>query len=87
MKISYNWLLEQIELSKSPDEISEMLTGTGLEVEGVETYESIKGGLKGIVVGEVLTCVKHPNADKLSVTTVNTGGEIKVKFAGKLAKG
>jgi phenylalanyl-tRNA synthetase beta chain len=80
MKISYNWLLEQIELSKSPDEISEMLTGTGLEVEGVETYESIKGGLKGIVVGEVLTCVKHPNADKLSVTTVNTGGETPVQI-------
>jgi phenylalanyl-tRNA synthetase beta chain len=74
MKISYNWLLEQIELTKTPEEISEMLTGTGLEVEGISTYESLKGGLDGIVVGEVKTCVKHPNADKLSVTTVNLGG-------------
>src|SRR6478609_4673969 len=80
MKISYNWLLEQIEIKNSPEEISEMLTGTGLEVEGIEKYESLKGGLAGIVVGEVKTCVKHPNADKLSVTTVNIGGETDVQI-------
>jgi phenylalanyl-tRNA synthetase beta chain len=80
MKISYNWLLELIDIQKSPEEISAMLTGTGLEVEGIEKYESLKGGLEGIVVGEVLTCVKHPNADKLSVTTVNIGGEAPVQI-------
>lgn len=75
MKISYNWLLELIDIQKSPEEISAMLTGTGLEVEGIEKFESLKGGLEGIVVGEVLSCAKHPNADKLSITTVNVGGE------------
>ncbi|MES2778891.1 MAG: phenylalanine--tRNA ligase subunit beta [Bacteroidota bacterium] len=75
MKISYNWLLELIDIHKTPEEISAMLTGTGLEVEGIEKYESLKGGLEGIMVGEVLTCAKHPNADKLSITTVNVGGE------------
>jgi phenylalanyl-tRNA synthetase beta chain len=80
MKISYNWLLEQIDIQKTPEEISAMLTGTGLEVEGVEKYESIKGGLEGIVVGEVKTCAKHPNADKLSVTTVNLSGETDVQI-------
>lgn len=75
MKISYNWLLELIDIQKSPEEISAMLTGTGLEVEGIEKFESLKGGLEGIVVGEVLTCTKHPNADKLSITTVNVDGE------------
>jgi phenylalanyl-tRNA synthetase beta chain len=75
MKISYNWLLELIDIQKSPEEISAMLTGTGLEVEGIEKFESLKGGLEGIVVGEVLTCAKHPNADKLSITSVNVGGE------------
>jgi phenylalanyl-tRNA synthetase beta chain len=80
MKISYNWLLEQIDIQKTPEEISAMLTGTGLEVEGVEKYESIKGGLEGIVVGEVKTCAKHPNADKLSITTVNLGGETDVQI-------
>ena len=75
MKISYNWLLELIDLKKSPREISELLTGCGLEVEAIEEYQSIKGGLEGIVIGEVKTKIKHPNADKLSVTTVNVGGE------------
>ena len=75
MKISYNWLRELIHLPHTPEEISAMLTGTGLEVESVEPYESLRGGLEGIVVGEVVTCTKHPNADKLSLTTVNTGGE------------
>src|SRR5690606_455422 len=55
------------------EELAKILTSTGLEVESVELFESVKGGLKGLVVGEVLTCVRHPNADKLSLTTVNVG--------------
>lgn len=74
MKISYSWLKEYIKTDLSPEEVGEILTDTGLEVEGIEEVESVKGGLKGIVVGEVLTCEKHPNADKLSKTTVNVGG-------------
>jgi phenylalanyl-tRNA synthetase beta chain len=74
MKISYNWLNTLIDAKLSTEKIDELLTGTGLEVEGIEPYNSIKGGLAGIVVGQVLTCAKHPNADKLSVTTVDVGG-------------
>lgn len=73
MKISYNWLQTLINLSETPENIGKMLTGTGLEVESIEPYTSIPGGLDGIVVGEVKTCQKHPNADKLSVTTVSIG--------------
>ncbi len=73
MKISYNWLRELIQLTTTPEETGSMLTGTGLEVESIEAFESLKGGLAGIVVGEVKTCDKHPNADKLSVTTVDLG--------------
>lgn len=75
MKISYNWLKEYVDFNYSPQELAEVLTNTGLEIEGIEKFESVKGGLKGVVVGKVLTCKKHPNADKLSVTTVDTGGE------------
>ena len=75
MKISYNWLKQYIDTELSPAEISEILTFTGLEVEGTETFESVKGGLQGFVIGEVKTCKKHPNADKLSVTTVDIGGD------------
>ena len=75
MKISYNWLKEFIDLDLGVDETSSILTATGLEVEGVEKFESVKGGLNGLVIGEVLTCEKHPNADKLHVTTVDVGGE------------
>ncbi len=75
MKISYNWLRDYVQTDKSPETISRILTDTGLEVEGLEKVESIKGGLQGVVIGEVLTCEKHPNADKLSVTTVDVGGE------------
>jgi phenylalanyl-tRNA synthetase beta chain len=75
MNISYNWLKQYIELDQSPEQISELLTNCGLEVESIETYESIKGGLDGLVIGEVLTKTKHPNADKLSLTTVNIGME------------
>ncbi len=75
MTISYNWLKQYIDIPESAEEIANVLTSTGLEVESVEEHETVKGGLKGLVVGEVLTCAKHPNADKLSVTTVNVGGE------------
>ncbi|HWZ22526.1 MAG TPA: phenylalanine--tRNA ligase subunit beta [Cytophagaceae bacterium] len=73
MKISYNWLKQHIDLTESPEAISAKLTKAGLEVESVEEYESIKGGLKGLVIGQVLTCEKHPGADKLSKTTVDVG--------------
>jgi len=75
MKISYNWLRDYIDTKLSVEEISHLLTDIGLEVEAVETFESVKGGLKGVVTGEVKTCERHPNADKLSVTTVDVGGE------------
>lgn len=73
MKISINRLKKYIALTESPEEIGALLTQSGLEVEGIEAYESIKGGLEGIVIGEVLTCEKHPDADKLSLTTVDIG--------------
>ena len=75
MKISLNWLKQYIDLPETPQEISDLLTSSGLEVEGLEEIESIKGGLKGLVIGEVLTCEKHPGADKLSITTVDIGQE------------
>lgn len=73
MKISYNWLRQFLQTDWEAEKTGELLTDLGLEVEGIETVESIKGSLKGIVVGEVKTCVKHPNADKLKVTTVDLG--------------
>ncbi|PWJ58531.1 phenylalanyl-tRNA synthetase beta chain [Dyadobacter jejuensis] len=73
MKISYKWLQEFVDFKESPEEISKILTSAGLEVEGIEEIESIKGGLKNVVVGQVLTCVKHPQADRLKLTTVDTG--------------
>ncbi len=75
MKISYNWLKQYIHIPESAEEIGQTLTDTGLEVESVEPFETIKGGLKGLVIGEVLSCAKHPNADKLSITSVDVGGE------------
>ncbi len=75
MKISLNWLKQYIEITESPEEISDLLTGSGLEVEGIEEVETVPGGLKGLVIGEVLTCSKHANADKLSVTTVDIGAD------------
>ncbi|MDF0720684.1 phenylalanine--tRNA ligase subunit beta [Kaistella sp. PBT33-4] len=75
MKISNNWLNDYIKTELKPEKIADYLTDIGLEVEGIETFENIVGGLEGIVVGKVLTCEKHPNADKLSITTVDTGGE------------
>ena len=75
MKISYNWLKKYVDTDLSADEIGVILTETGLEVESVEKLEAIKGGLEGVFVGEVLTCEKHPDADKLKVTTVSIGGQ------------
>lgn len=75
MKISYSWLKQYLNFTQSPQELSEILTDIGLEVESLERIETVKGGLKGVVVGEVKTCEKHPNADKLSITTVDVGGE------------
>ncbi|GAA4460460.1 phenylalanine--tRNA ligase subunit beta [Nemorincola caseinilytica] len=74
MIISYQWLLEYLPEPLPVNELSQILTSIGLEVEAVEPVETIKGGLEGLVTGEVLTCAKHPNADKLSVTTVSVGG-------------
>ena len=73
MKISYNWLKTYIDFNMSPDELSKVLTDIGLEVEGIEEVEGVRGGLKGVVVGEVLSCDKHPNADKLKITEVSIG--------------
>ncbi|MFD2528317.1 phenylalanine--tRNA ligase subunit beta [Polaribacter marinaquae] len=73
MKISYNWLKQFLQTDWDAVKTGELLTDLGLEVEGIETKESIKGSLQGIVVGEVLTCVQHPNADRLKVTTVDLG--------------
>ncbi len=73
MKISINRLKEYIHLTESPAEIAALLTQSGLEVEGIDSYVSVPGGLEGMVIGEVLTCEKHPDADKLSLTTVAIG--------------
>ena len=73
MKISYNWLKDYLNFELSPEKLSKLLTDSGLEVEGLEKWQSVKGGMEGIVIGEVVTCEKHPNADKLSVTTVDIG--------------
>ena len=74
MKISYNWVKEYLNIDLEPSKVSEILTAIGLEIEGMEEWVSVKGGLQGVVIGEVLTCKKHPDADKQSVTTVDTGG-------------
>ena len=73
MNISYNWLKRYIALPDEAEQVAKILTSIGLEVGTVETVESIRGGLKGLVVGEVLTCVPHPNSDHLHLTTVNIG--------------
>lgn len=75
MTISYNWLCEYLPEVIAPEELAVILTSLGLEVENFEQAEEVKGGLKGLVIGEVLETEKHPNADKLRVTRVNTGGE------------
>jgi phenylalanyl-tRNA synthetase beta chain len=73
MKISYNWLKDYLTIDTDPSLVAEMLTNIGLEIEGIEEWESVKGGLNGVVIGEVLSCKKHPDADKLTVATVNIG--------------
>ncbi len=73
MKISYTWLKDYIQLEESPEEVSKILTQTGLEVGSIEKVETIKGGMEGLVTGLVVTCAKHPNSDHLSITTVDIG--------------
>jgi len=73
MTISYNWLCDYLPVKPTPEELSVILTRIGLEVESLEEFESVKGSLEGLVIGEVLTAVPHPNADKLRLTTVNIG--------------
>ena len=73
MTISYNWLSEYLPEKVEPEKLSKILTSIGLEVESLEKYEELKGGLQGLVIGEVLECAKHPDADKLSLTKVNIG--------------
>lgn len=75
MKISYSWLKNYIKTDIKPEEVAQLLTDTGLEVEGFEKIRTVKGGLEGLVIGEVLTKTKHPDADRLNVTTVNVGGQ------------
>jgi len=73
MKISYNWLKQYIDVDLKPDKVAELLTDCGLEVEGLEKIETVKGGLEGMIIGEVITKVKHPQADRLSLTSVDIG--------------
>ena len=73
MNISYNWLKEYVNFDLTPEEVAAALTSIGLETGGVEEVQTIKGGLEGIVIGEVLTCEPHPNSDHMHVTTVNLG--------------
>jgi phenylalanyl-tRNA synthetase beta chain len=76
MKISFKWLKNYLDFQLTPERISEILTDTGLEIEGLHSFEEIQGGLEGIVIGEVMSCEPHPDADRLKVTTVNLGDEI-----------
>ncbi|MBC7565736.1 MAG: phenylalanine--tRNA ligase subunit beta [Pedobacter sp.] len=90
MKISYNWLKKFIKTDKTPQELSLILTDIGLEVELLETVQPVVGGLEGLVVGHVLTCVQHPNADRLHVTTVDVAGDVPLQIvcgAPNVAKG
>lgn len=80
MKISYNWLKQFIKIDWKSEETGALLTDLGLEVEIVEKYQSVKGGLEGIVVGHVLTCIAHPDADRLKITTVDLGDGIPVQI-------
>ena len=73
MNISYNWLKEYVSFDLTPDEVAKALTSIGLEVGAVEEVQSVKGGLEGVVIGQVLTCVPHPNSDHMHITTVDLG--------------
>ena len=90
MKISYNWLKQFIKIDLKSEETATLLTDLGLEVEVVEKYQSVRGGLEGVIVGHVLTCEKHPDADRLSITTVDLGDGSPVQIvcgASNVAKG
>ena len=80
MKISYNWLKQFIKIDCKSEETAALLTDLGLEVEIVDKYQSVKGGLEGIVVGHVLTCIQHPDADRLKITTVDLGNGVPVQI-------
>ena len=80
MNISYNWLKEYVDFHLSAEEVAKALTSIGLEVDDVEEFQTIKGGLKGIVVGEVLTCEPHPNSDHMHVCSVDLGEENPVQI-------
>ncbi|MEM6542186.1 MAG: phenylalanine--tRNA ligase subunit beta, partial [Bacteroidota bacterium] len=80
MKISFNWLKQFLKLEWNAEKTAELLTNLGLEVESIEKFESIKGGLKGVVVGHVLECRKHPNADRLQLTKVDIGAPVAVQI-------
>ena len=75
MKISYNWLKNYISTDKSPEEIGRILTDTGLEVESIEKLEAVKGVLEVVIIGQVVSCEQHPDADKLKLTLVDIGSE------------
>ena len=90
MRISYNWLKQFIKLDWKSEETADLLTDLGLEVEGVELFQSVKGGLVGVVVGEVMSCEKHPDADRLKITKVNIGDNQELQIvcgAPNVAKG
>ena len=80
MKISYNWLKQFLDINWEASKTGDLLTDLGLEIEGIESYQSIKGGLEGVVIGKVLTCEQHPNADRLKLTTVDIGGDQPVQI-------
>ena len=80
MRISYNWLKQFLKIDSSSEDVATILTDLGLEVEVVEKFQSIKGGLEGVVVGHVLTCIKHPDADRLNITTVDLGNGIPLQI-------
>ena len=89
MKIAYNWIKQFLKVDLPQEKVSEMLTDLGLEVEGISSFESVKGGLKGVITGEILSCIQHPNADRLKITQVDLGNE-KVQIicgADNVAKG
>ena len=80
MKISYNWLKQFVNTDWDSEKTSELLTDLGLEVEGTEVFKSVKGGLEGVVVGHVLECTQHPNADRLKLTMVDIGADEPLKI-------
>ena len=73
MKVSYHWLKNYLDFDLTPKEVSEILTDTGLEIEGLEKIEEVQGGLKGLIIGQVKSCSKHPDADRLKVAQVDIG--------------